>query len=46
VFPFDPARKLVSRARHTSDGGIILAVSGAPEAVLERCTLDPAPGPA
>src|SRR6266487_3963290 len=42
VFPFDPARKLVSRARHTSDGGIILAVSGAPEAVLERSTLDPA----
>ena len=41
VFPFDPARKLVSRARHHRDG-IILAVSGAPEAVLDRCRLDPA----
>src|SRR5258708_161363 len=41
VFPFDPARKLVSRACQAGDG-IILAVSGAPEAVLERCTLDAA----
>ena len=41
VFPFDPARKLVSRARQTADG-TALAVSGAPEAVLDRCTLDPA----
>jgi len=42
VFPFDPVRKLVSRARQASDGAIILAVSGAPEAVLARCTLGPA----
>jgi Ca2+-transporting ATPase len=41
VFPFDPARKLASRARQAGDG-IILAVSGAPEAVLERCHLDTA----
>jgi len=41
VFPFDPARKLVSRARQAG-GGIILAVSGAPEAVLDRCHLDAA----
>jgi Ca2+-transporting ATPase len=42
AFPFDPVRKLVSRARQAGGGGIILAVSGAPEAVLGRCTLDPA----
>jgi len=42
AFPFDPVRKLVSRARKASDGAIILAVSGAPEAVLARCTLGPA----
>jgi P-type Ca2+ transporter type 2C len=42
VFPFDPARKLVSRARHADGEGILLTVSGAPEAVLERCHLDPA----
>jgi Ca2+-transporting ATPase len=41
VFPFDPARKLVSRARHAASG-VTLAVSGAPEAVLGRCRLDPA----
>ena len=41
VFPFDPARKLVSRARRTP-GGVMLAVSGAPEAVLARCRLDAA----
>jgi len=41
VFPFDPARKLVSRASQGGDG-IILAVSGAPEPVLDRCHLDPA----
>jgi P-type Ca2+ transporter type 2C len=41
AFPFDPARKLASRARRAGDD-IILAVSGAPEAVLERCRLDPA----
>jgi Ca2+-transporting ATPase len=41
VFPFDPARKLVSRARKAGDG-LILAVSGAPESVLDRCTLDAA----
>ena len=41
VFPFDPARKLVSRARQAADG-ITLAVSGAPETVLDRCTLDTA----
>jgi Ca2+-transporting ATPase len=39
VFPFDPARKLVSRA-HTAQGGVLLAVSGAPEAVLDRCDPD------
>lgn len=41
VFPFDPARKLVSRARAT-DHGVDLAVAGAPEAVLERCDIDAA----
>lgn len=41
TFPFDPIRKLVSRA-HTTGDGIVLAVSGAPEAVLDRCRLDPA----
>ena len=41
VFPSDPARKLVSRARHAT-GGITLAVAGAPEPVLDRCRLDTA----
>jgi P-type Ca2+ transporter type 2C len=41
VFPFDPARKLVSRARQAGDG-VLLAVAGAPEAVLDRCTIDTA----
>jgi len=41
VFPFDPARKLVSRARRTPSG-VMLAVSGAPEAVLVRCRQDAA----
>jgi Ca2+-transporting ATPase len=40
VFPFDPARKLASRAWRTS-AGLLLAVSGAPEAVLARCALRP-----
>jgi P-type Ca2+ transporter type 2C len=40
VFPFDPARKLVSRAWRTP-AGLLLAVSGAPEAVLARCALLP-----
>jgi len=39
VFPFDPARKLVSRAWRSGDK-VRLAVSGAPEAVLARCRLD------
>jgi Ca2+-transporting ATPase len=39
VFPFDPARKLVSRV-HATKTGVAVAVSGAPEAVLERCGLD------
>jgi P-type Ca2+ transporter type 2C len=42
AFPFDPGRQLVSRGRRASDGQIVLAVSGAPEAVLARCTLDAA----
>lgn len=40
AFPFDPARKLVSRAWRTP-AGLLLAVSGAPEAVLARCALPP-----
>ncbi|MFI5613448.1 cation-translocating P-type ATPase [Amycolatopsis sp. NPDC051903] len=44
VYPFDPARKLVSRV-HTLgddlDAALGVAVSGAPEAVLDRCELDP-----
>ncbi|WP_084464216.1 cation-translocating P-type ATPase [Microtetraspora fusca] len=42
VFPFEPAHKLLSRALVEDDGtddGIMVAVSGAPEAVLERCDL-------
>jgi P-type Ca2+ transporter type 2C len=38
VFPFDPTRKLVSCAWEDS-GRRWLAVSGAPEAVLQRCAL-------
>jgi Ca2+-transporting ATPase len=41
AFPFDPVRKLVSRARATP-AGTVLGVSGAPESVLERCDMDPA----
>ncbi len=37
AFPFDPARKLVSRVWRTPDGPLVLAVSGAPEAVLAAC---------
>ncbi|WP_432826082.1 cation-translocating P-type ATPase [Dactylosporangium sp. CA-092794] len=40
-YPFDPQRKLASRV-HRSGTGFSLAVAGAPEAVLTRCTLDPA----
>lgn len=41
VFPFDPTRKLVSRA--WDDGARRwVAVAGAPEAVLQRCVLAPA----
>jgi len=41
AFPFDPTRKLVSRAWDVA-GGRWLAVSGSPEAVLARCcTLTP-----
>lgn len=39
-FAFDPARKLVSRAWGV-DGRVRIAVSGAPEAVLERCLCEP-----
>ncbi len=39
AFPFDPIRKLVSRAWQV-DGARWLAVAGAPEAVLARCSLD------
>jgi Ca2+-transporting ATPase len=42
AFPFDPVRKLTSCARQAGDGPITLAVSGAPEAILNRCTLDAA----
>ncbi|MFG2041584.1 cation-translocating P-type ATPase [Dactylosporangium sp. NPDC048998] len=45
AFPFDPHRKLVSRAHPSHDtgpGGVWLAAAGAPEAVLDRCRLDPA----
>ena len=38
AFPFDPARRLASRAWRTGDG-LLLAVSGAPETVLARCAL-------
>jgi len=41
AFPFDATRKLVSRAWDL-DGVRWLAVSGSPEAVLDRCLLDPA----
>ncbi|GAA0716448.1 HAD-IC family P-type ATPase [Dactylosporangium roseum] len=51
AFPFDPHRKLVSRAHPNPNigpqpnrdaGGVWLAVAGAPEAILGRCRLDPA----
>jgi Ca2+-transporting ATPase len=42
AFPFDPARRLVSRARRAGDGGVLLTVAGAPEAVLARCATQPA----
>jgi P-type Ca2+ transporter type 2C len=42
AFPFDPSRQLVSRARRAGDGGIVLAVAGAPEAVLARSVMPPA----
>ena len=38
AFPFDPARRLASRAWRAGDG-LLLAVSGAPETVLARCAL-------
>jgi Ca2+-transporting ATPase len=41
AFPFDPALKLVSRARRAGDRGILLAVAGAPEAVLGRSAVEP-----
>ena len=40
AFPFDSARKLVSRAWRAADGQLRLAVSGAPEAVLAASSLD------
>ena len=42
TFPFDSARKLVSRAWRAADGQLWLAVSGAPEAVLAASSLDDA----
>lgn len=41
AYPFDPTRKLVSRAWRAGPR-TWLAMSGAPEAVLQRCRLDPA----
>ena len=41
-FPFDPIRKLVSRAWGLDEQTVRLAVSGAPEAVLDRSRLTPA----
>ena len=38
AFPFDSARKLVSRAWQAPDGRLLLAVSGAPEAILAACS--------
>jgi Ca2+-transporting ATPase len=40
--PFDPHRKLLSRLHRAGADGLRLAVAGAPEAVLDRCALDPA----
>jgi len=37
-YPFDPVRKLVTRV-WSSDHGVQIAVSGAPEALLGRCDL-------
>lgn len=43
VFPFDPERGLVARVHADADHvGVRVAVSGAPEAVLDRCDIDPA----
>jgi Ca2+-transporting ATPase len=39
AFPFDPHRKLVSRAHTTADGPV-LAVAGAPEQLLNHCRID------
>lgn len=41
VFPFDPARNLLGRVQAGADG-VQVAVSGAPEAVLDRCAIEPA----
>jgi P-type Ca2+ transporter type 2C len=42
AFPFDPARKLVSRVWRTPDGRLLLAACGAPEAVLAACRISAA----
>jgi Ca2+-transporting ATPase len=39
AFPFDPQRKLVSRAHRDRTGRLRVSVSGAPEQVLARCTM-------
>jgi Ca2+-transporting ATPase len=39
VFPFDPQRKLVTRAHRGPDGAVTISVSGAPEQVLPRCEM-------
>jgi Ca2+-transporting ATPase len=39
AFPFDPDRKLVSRAHRDGDDTVGLSVAGAPEQVLARCDL-------
>ena len=41
AFPFDPGRKLVSRAHRDRDDTITVSVGGAPEQLLARCDLPP-----
>ena len=42
AFPFDPARKLASRAWRTPGSLLLLAACGAPEAVLAACDISAA----
>ncbi len=39
AFPFDPDRKLVTRAHHDHSGPVTVSVAGAPEPLLSRCDL-------